>query len=128
ICICGWLGRQQWLMISRWPRVNATVLSKDISTVGARLMFTYQLRGRRQYGVGFRWGSKQEVQDSLQTYKPGSIQAISYDPQDPSQVNTYLTWSWMAFRGIAYFAAFGVLFVVGGRAVWKWAGGWHMVR
>ena len=124
ICIGGWLAWEQWLMVSRWPRVQATVLSKQISEVGVRVEFSYEVDGRRQSGVGFRWGTKQEVESSLKAYEPGTIQVISYDPQDPGRVNIYLAYTWQAFRPSSVAAVLGVLFIVGGRTVWKWAGGW----
>ena len=51
-------------------------VSKDISMVGARLVFRYQSRGQQITGVGFRWGSEEGVRAVLESYQPGTIQKI----------------------------------------------------
>lgn len=124
LSLAGWLAWGQWVSVAKWPRTNAVLVSKGISSVGARLVFKYDIGGRRITGLGFRWGSDNAVRNDLRTYEPGTIQRISYDPDDPSQVETILGYSWDLFRAPIAAAAFGVLFVAGGAVVYRWSYGW----
>jgi hypothetical protein len=60
---------------------------------------------------------------AVTAYEPGTVHIISYDPQDPAQVNTYLTYSWMAFRPAFAGAVLALLFIAGGVIVKNWANG-----
>lgn len=87
------LMREQWVRMTRWPHVNAVLISKDISRGGARMMFQYEVGGYRVTGVGFRWGDANMVRAALESYEPGTVQRISYDPEDPRRVETVLSYS-----------------------------------
>jgi hypothetical protein len=113
----------QWVRVARWPRTDAILMSKDISSVGARLVFQYEANGQRFTGLGFRFGSEKTVRNTLEAYEPGTVQKISYDPEDPTQVETNLSYSWELFLGPVSAAVFGVFSVVGGVAVYRWSYG-----
>jgi|SRR5579871_5988965 len=94
-----WLGWKQWIKVAQWPRTNAVLVTKDISTVGARLIFRYDVGGRQFTGTGFRWGRASALESALRRYEPGTIQTISYDPEDPADVETNLSFGWDLFLG-----------------------------
>jgi hypothetical protein len=121
--LAGWFAWSQWVKVARWPRANAILMSKEISSVGARLVFQYEAKGQRFTGLGFRFGSEETVRNALEAYDPGTIQKISYDPEDPTQVETILSYSWELFIGSISAAVFGIFFVVGGVAVYRWSYG-----
>jgi len=119
--MAGWLAWGEWITVAHWPRTNAILISKDISSVGARLVFQYEVDGRRFTGRAFRFGSEKTVRNDLEAYEPGTIQKISYDPEDPSQVETILSYSWELFKGSISAAVFGIFFVIGGVVVYRWS-------
>lgn len=111
--ISCWLAWNGWVRISRWPQTNALLVSKDLSKVGARLVFRYQVYGRALTGVGFRWGSETSVRSAMQSYTPGTIHRIAYNPEDPFEIEPTLQYNWSPIE-------FGVLMAclfVGGGAV-----------
>jgi hypothetical protein len=78
------------------------------------MVFHYEVGGQRFTGLGFRWGSEKEVRTALESYEPGTIQRISYDPEDHGQVETNLTYNWSLFRPAVFSATFGAAcFIVG---------------
>jgi len=119
--LAGWMAWGQWVKVARWPRTNAILISKDISSVGARLVFRYEAKAQRFTGVGFRFGSEKSVRKALAAYEPGTIQKIAYDPEDPTQVETMLSDSWKLFMGSIYASVFGIVFLVGGVIVYRWS-------
>lgn len=119
----GWLAWEQWIKVAQWPRADAVLISKNISSVGARLLFRYEAGGQRITGLGFRWGSERSVRTALETYEPGTVQKISYDPEDPSHVETILNYSWELFEAPVAAAVLGLLFIAGGVAVYRWSYG-----
>jgi hypothetical protein len=112
--VSSWLAWDEWISVARWPRANAVLISKDISNVGARLVFQYEIGGLRVTGVGFRWGSKLTMRNALESYEPGTVQTISYDPQDPGEVEPILGDSWGLFKAPAVLAAFSILLIAAG--------------
>ena len=126
--LAGWFARDQWVRTTRWPRANAILTSKEISITGARLVFVYQASGQKFTGVAFRFGPEKTVEHELQAYELGTVQTISYDPEDPAQVETMLGFSWELFRGPVSAAALGLFFVVGGAAVYRWSYGRFLRR
>jgi hypothetical protein len=116
-----WLAYGEWIRVAKWPRTNATLVSKDISTVGARLVFYYEVGGRRISGLGFRWGSEKTVRTVLESYQPGTIQRVGYNPDDPSEVETILSYSWELFRPSSFGAGLGVFLIFGGIVVYRWS-------
>jgi len=119
--LAGWLAWGQWVKVARWPRANAILISKDISSVGARLVFQYEAKGQMFTGLAFRFGSEKAVRNTLEAYEPGTVQKISYDPEDPTQVETILRYSLELFMGSIAAAVFGILFVAGGVVVYRWS-------
>lgn len=114
LCISGWLGWWTWVKLARWPRVDATLVSKNISDVGARLVFSYYAGGYRITGVGFVWGPSASVRSALESWAPGTTQRISYDPADPSEVEPIHGYIWGTWGGSIAPAMFSALFWVGG--------------
>jgi hypothetical protein len=117
----AWMAWNQWFMVSRWPRVTATVLSKEVGQNGARVDFTYKVNGASLSAAGFRWGPEPEVRDSLIAYEPGAVRTISYNPQNPGEIDMFLTYTWLAFRPAFIAGVFGGLILAGGVAVTRWA-------
>ena len=119
LSVSGWLAREQWTRVAQWPRVNAVLISKDISHVGARLIFQYEVRGQRLTGLGFRFGSEKNVRAALNSYKPGTLHLISYNPDDPGQIETVIGYNWELFRASICGATCGLIFVAGGAIVYR---------
>ncbi len=117
------MAYSQWIRVAEWPRTNGTLISKDISRVGARLIFHYYAGGRRFTGLAFRFGSEKSVRAALEFYEPGTSQMISYNPKDPGEVETILSYSWEQFKGPVVFATFGVFLMFGGVSVYRWSCG-----
>lgn len=119
--LSGWLAHQQWIKVAQWPRANATLIGNDISGMGGRLVFRYNANRRQFTGSELRWGSEKKMRATLESYRPGTVHQISYDPSDPSEVNTILTHGWDSFSGPAIFAAFCLLLILGGIVVYRWS-------
>jgi hypothetical protein len=85
--------------VAKWPRTNAVLIHKDISSVGGRLVFEYEVRGQRFTGVGFCWGTESLVQYALTTHGVGTTHEISYDPEDPSQIEPIQIPGWARLMG-----------------------------
>jgi hypothetical protein len=117
----GWLAHSQWARVARWPRTDALLISKDISKAGARLVFQYEAAGRQSTGVGFRWGSEKTVRAALESYQPGTVQKISYDPENPGSVETILSYSWELFFAPISATVISVLLIAGGVVVYRWS-------
>jgi hypothetical protein len=113
-----WLAWDQWSRVAHWPRVDAILVRKEISTVGARLIFQYEAEGRRFRGLAFRWGSENVVRAALEGYEPGTVHRISYDPHDPSKVETILTYNWELFSAPVILIVLGFLLIFGGVVVY----------
>jgi Protein of unknown function (DUF3592) len=120
--LSGWLAWVHWVSVARWPQTNAVLVSKDISTVGARLVFRYAVYGRTLTGVGFCWGSEASVRTALESYSPGTIHRIAYDPADPRQVEANLHYNWALFGGPISFAVFAAVVIGGGVLLYR--SGW----
>lgn len=116
--LASWLVRDGWIRVARWPRTNATLMSKEISAAGARLVFQYEAGGRRFTGIALRWGSERTVRAALEAYLPGTVQRISYNPKNPGEVETVLSYTWELFRAPFAAAFLGAIFVVGGMVVY----------
>ncbi len=116
-----WLAWDQWSRVAQWPRVDAILVRKEISTVGARLIFQYDAEGRRFTGLAFRWGSENAVRAALEGYEPGTVHRISYDPHDTSQVETILTYNWELFKAPVILIVLGLLLIFGGVTVYPWS-------
>jgi hypothetical protein len=117
----SWQAWERWSSVAQWPRADAVLVRKEISTVGARLIFHYEAEGRRFTGLAFRWGSENMVRATLQEYEPGTVHRISYDPHDPSQVETILTYNWELFRAPVMFIVLNFLLIFGGVVVYRWS-------
>ena len=61
------------------------------------------------------------MRHALETYEPGTVHEISYDPGDPTQVETILSYGWELFVGSIYAAVFGAVFLIGGVVVYRWS-------
>lgn len=116
-----WLAWQGWTRVAQWPRANAILVRKDISTVGARLVFDYEVDRRHFTGVAFRWGSESAVRAALESYKPGTVHKISYDPHDPAQVDTTLNYGWELFKAPVSGLVIGLALILGGAIVYRWS-------
>ena len=103
-----WLMREQWIKGTRWPRVNAVLIRKDILRAGARMVFQYEVKGYQLTGVGFRWGDEDAVRAALASYEPGTVQRISYDPEDPRRVEIVLGYSWESVKIQIFGIALGI--------------------
>ena len=113
--ISGWEAWFRWVSVTRGPQTNAVLVSKDIFPKGgARLVFRYLAYGRTLTGAGFRWGSESSVRTALETYTPGTIHRIAYDPNDPRQVEPNLQDNWYPIRGLPTFLAIAAAFIGGG--------------
>lgn len=117
----AWLAHSQWVKVAQWPRANATLIGNDISGMGGRLVFRYDADGRQFTGSELRWGSEKKMRATLESYRPGTVHQISYDPSDPSEVNTILTYGWDSFSAPAIFAVFSLLLIFGGLVVYRWS-------
>lgn len=111
----------QWIRVAQWPRTNATLIRKDVSIAGARLAFDYQAGGRRFTGSEFRFGSEKSVAAALESYRPGTSQRISYNPVDPGELETILSYSWELFEAPVASGIFGLLLNFGGVGVYRWS-------
>jgi hypothetical protein len=87
------------------------------------LVFRYEVGGRRFTGVGFRWGSEESVRAALASYELGTSQRVSYNPEDPGEVETILSYSWELVRAPAFFWIFGGFLILGGVVVYRWSYG-----
>jgi hypothetical protein len=122
--LSSWVAWAQWVSVARWPQTNGVLVSKDIfKGGGARLVFRYAVYGRNLTGVGFRWGSESSVRTAIESYTPGTIHRIAYDPEDPRQVETNLQYNWALFGGYISFAVLAALAIGGGVLLYRspWA-------
>jgi hypothetical protein len=121
--LSSWLAWVHWVIVPRWPQTNAVLLRKDISTAGARLVFRYPVYGLTLPGVGFRWGAEASVRTALESYTPGTIHRIAYNPEDPRQVETNLQYNWALFSGPICFAVFAAVVIGSGMLLYRshWA-------
>ena len=119
--ISCWLACGAWARVAHWPRTNAILVRKEISWVGARLTFDYEAEGHRLTGVAFRWGSERTVRSALESYEPGTAHRISYDPDDPAQVETILTYNWALFKAPVSGIVISLLLIFGGAMVYRWS-------
>jgi hypothetical protein len=118
--LSGWMAWKAWRSVARWPQTNAVLVSKHISRAGARLMFRYPVYGRTLTGVGFRWGSEASVEHALESYIPGTVHRIAYNPLHPSEVEPSLQFDYLVQGPIAA-SLFAALFIIGGWAVFRWS-------
>lgn len=116
-----WLTWDAWSRVARWQRVDATLVHKEISTVGARLVFRYEAEGHRFTGVAFRWVAPNAVRAVLADYELGTVHRVSYNPRDPSEVGTILTYNWELFRASVVVVLLGSLLTFGGGRVYGWS-------
>ena len=116
-----WLAYGQWGKVAQWPRTNATLVSKDVFTAGTRLVFDYEVGGRGFTGSEVRLGSEKSLAVALESYKTGTSQRISYNPGDPSEVETILNYNWELFEAPVIAGIFGVLLIFGGLRVYRWS-------
>jgi hypothetical protein len=114
LVLACWVTRDQWIRLTRWPHVNAVLISKDISRGGARMIFRYEVRGYQVTGLGFRWGDEKTVRAALESYEPGTVHRISYDPEDPRRVETVISYSWESVKSEVFGIALGALIIAGG--------------
>ena len=121
VSVVCWLAWGQWTRVARWPRANAILVRKEFSSVGARLEFEYDVEGLHFTGVAFRWGSESAVRSALESYKPGTIHKISYDPDDPTQLETILNYGWDFFKTPIPGVAIGLALILGGVMVYRWS-------
>ena len=121
--LSGWLACQEWIRLTQWPRINATVIAKDISSAGVRVLFRYEVDGRQITGTAFREGSESAVRIAVASYEPGTTHLISYNPQDPSQVEMVTSSGWELCKGPIVASLFGITFIVAGLVVYSWSHG-----
>ena len=95
LVISGWMAWNAWYHVARRPRANAELVSKDIWLVGERLEFRYTVRGETSTAVGFRWGSEASVQHDLESYTPGIVHEVAFNPQDPSGIEPNLRYDYL---------------------------------
>jgi hypothetical protein len=119
--VVGWLTWSQWIKVTKWPRTNAILIHKDISSVGGRLVFEYEVKGQQFTGVGFCWGTESLVQYALTTFGVGTIQEIGYDPEDLSQIEPIQIPGWARLMGPISGMMLCILFIVGGTGVYRWS-------
>ncbi len=118
--LSGWLARLEWIKVAKWPRTDAVLVSKDVSEVGARLVFRYQFYRRRVTGTGFVWGPRQRVESDLASWSPGTTQQIGYDPENPAEVEPMHGDISMRFYVPVAAALIGAFFLCAGTAVYRW--------
>lgn len=82
LTVGGYLTRAQWERVTQWPRTGAVLVSKDIATAGARLIFSFEVADKPVNGLVFRWRPKSFVRHSLSSWEPGTTQKISYNPEN----------------------------------------------
>ena len=115
----GWSTWEQWIRIARWPRADAVVVWNEISNVSMRLVFQYEAGGQR-FGAGeFRWVWQKSVRNEFESYQPGTIHEISYDPDNPEDVESFLSHKWELFRVPVFGMIFGWLLIVWGIVVYR---------
>jgi hypothetical protein len=119
LCMGGWLCWGTWVKLVRWPQVDATLVSKDVSEVGARLVFHYYASGHRVTGVGFVWGSPASVGSALESWVRGTTHRISYDPKEPSELEPMHDYAWGRWGGPVGSALLGAVFLFGGVFVYR---------
>jgi hypothetical protein len=122
LAVSCWLAWGAWIRVAQWPRADAVLLSKQISSAGARLVFQYEVGGKRFGGVAFRWGSEKTARGALVTYQPGTVQKISYNPEDPRQIETLLSY-WEPLRLPIFAITVGLLLIAGGVVTYRWSYG-----
>ena len=87
------------------------------------MYFDYEVSGRRFTGMGLRLGSEKSVRAAIESYEPGTIQTISYNPKDPSEIETILNYNWELFESPIASWIFGMLLIFGGVGVYRWSYG-----
>ena len=107
---------------AEWPRTDATLITKDILN-GEPDWFSNTRPGGKFTGSDVRLGTEKSVRAALKSYEPGTRQRISYNPEDPGEVETILSYSWELFAGPISSEIFGVLFIFGGISVYRWSYG-----
>lgn len=117
----AWSGLDEWIKLARWPRTNATLVTKEISGATARLVFRYDLRGRQLTGVAFYWGSQTMLRTSLESYEPETIHTIAYDPKDPRRVEMVPRFYGEALRLPIFEFLFGMAWAIAGVVVYRWS-------
>jgi hypothetical protein len=116
-----WGAWGEWVTLSRWPRTDAVLISKEISEVSANLVFKYEAHGQLFTGTASRYGSEQNNRNHLASCKPGSTQQVSYDPNNPSDIELVLPFPWDLFMPPISACLIGVLFIAGGVIVYRWS-------
>jgi uncharacterized protein DUF3592 len=119
--VLGMLTWSQWMKLVQWPRTNGVLIHKDISNVGGRLVFKYEVRGQRVTGVGFLFGNDRLVRYALANCQEGTVQKISYDPEDPSQVAPIQILCWARFIEPVSGLIVSFFFIIGGTIVYRWS-------
>jgi hypothetical protein len=87
------------------------------------LVFDYEVGGRRFTGSEVRLGSEKSVAATLASYRPGTSQTISYNPEDPGELETILSYDWELVEAPVASWIFGLLLIFGGVGVYRWSYG-----
>jgi hypothetical protein len=112
-----WYAEFEWSRFTEWPRTTGVLVDKRISPMGARLIFEYDAIGGRSAGRAVRWGREDEMRSFLEPYRLGTSYPISYNPEDPAEVEFHLGYHWDLFRQPVAIVMLGALFAAAGLAL-----------
>ncbi len=118
----GYLTSIQWERVMRWPHTDAVLVSKDVSSYGARLVFSFHVAGQPVTAEGVRYGPKGLLRSSLSSYEPGSIHRINYNPENPADIEPNLDFVGLAWPPFSLLCLV-TLFLGGGARIYRWSRG-----
>jgi hypothetical protein len=116
-----WYAWETYSLVAQWPRVDAILVRKEISSGRASLVFQYEVGGHPCTGRVLHWGSEDKLRAALERYEPGTAHRIIFDPENPARVETDLTYDWEQLKVPVSFMAFNVLLTLGGVMVYRWS-------
>ena len=98
LACAAWAGYRQYTILTRWPTVDAEVLSSRViqghddegtAMYSASVQFRYAVDGKEYVtpsSSGVRTSSYPSVKREVDKFAPGTRHAIRYNPVDPNDV------------------------------------------
>lgn len=130
--VAGWTGQARYLRMTTWPKVEAEVVSSEVTRqrssssstpmYSVEVVFRYTIEGEEYttpWSPGYSTSSYSQMRRNASSFQPGQRYPIQYNPEDPNEIEARAGWTFGFFFLPAIFGFIGLVFAIVGLALLK---------
>lgn len=122
-------GRNHYNILTKWPRVDATVTRSEITTgrdqdttmYGTQIEFLYTVQGREYQtpaASSYKTSSYSEMKRQADIFASGTHHTLLYNPTDPGDIRYDAGYNFSFFLAPIILGGMGIIFAGVGALVW----------